>query len=72
MREGNTSSTRNRGRHSSCSQLAVVGDKIFGKYDRALEDSYPGSRINLEIYFERYFQCINLCSPFISKMNKHY
>lgn len=43
MREGNTSSARNRGRHSSCSQLAVVVDKIFGKYDRALEDSYPGS-----------------------------
>lgn len=42
-RERNTSSNWNQGKHSSDSKLAMVGDKIFGKYDRALENFYPGS-----------------------------
>lgn len=35
MRETNTSSNWNQGEHGSCSQLATVGDEIFGKYNRA-------------------------------------
>lgn len=43
MREGDTGSNRSKGKHSCCSKLAVVGDEIFGKCDRTVENSYPGS-----------------------------
>lgn len=41
MREGDTSSNRNKRKHSCCSKLAVVGDETFGKCDRTV-NSYPG------------------------------
>ena len=46
--------------------------KFLASITGLLENSYPASWISLEIYFEKYFQCINLCFPFISKMNKRY